>query len=192
MCNLDIGSSFPGIILEETCNQGDDSPNLENNRLCLPYPTCIEVSVGQQNIDDCEIPEGYVGIWGQLYSIEQTTELDLAQNGLTGPIPSEIGELINLTYLNLSLNELSGNIPSDIGSLVKLRSLSMYENQLTGEIPPEIGNLTYLEKLFLQRNQLTGEIPPEIGSLTNIEKLYLNDNQIKLLFYYNNALHEVW
>ncbi|GIR29893.1 MAG: hypothetical protein CM15mP44_1760 [Candidatus Neomarinimicrobiota bacterium] len=51
-------------------------------------------------------------------SIEHTTELNLFQSGLTGSIPPEIGELINLTSINLSDNELTGPIPPEIGNLV--------------------------------------------------------------------------
>ena len=79
-----------------------------------------------------------VTLWGYVYSVEDTTSLNLSDNQLTGSIPSEIGNLTNLTMLYL------------------------YSNQLTGEIPPEIGNLTNLTYLNLSFNQLTGIIPDEI------------------------------
>ena len=88
--------------------------------------------VGNQNLINCgEVIE----IWGKWYSTEYTTELNLHNNGLTGTLPPEIFELINLTYLNLSNNELTGSIPSEIGNLVNLTSLSLYSNQISGEIP---------------------------------------------------------
>ena len=55
-----------------------------------------------------------VSLWGDVYSLESTTELDLRNNQLTGSIPSEIGNLTNLTYLKLSSNQLSGIIPDEI------------------------------------------------------------------------------
>ena len=88
-----------------------------------------------------------VELWGEYYSIENTTGLDLEVTGLTGEIPPEIGYLTNLTYLNL------------LG------------NQLTGSIPPEIGNLTNLTWLWLNSNQLTGEIPPEVCDLIESNNL---------------------
>jgi Leucine-rich repeat (LRR) protein len=82
-----------------------------------------------------------VTLWGVVYSIENTTELNLSNNELTGSIPPEIGNLTNLITLGLD------------------------DNQLTGSIPPEIGNLTNLTGLWLGRNQLTGEIPESICDL---------------------------
>ena len=84
-----------------------------------------------------------VELWNECYSIENTTDLDLSDNQLTGQIPPEIGNLINLN------------------------SLQLYNNQLTGQIPPEIGNLNNLNYLVLSYNQLEGQIPVEIGNITN-------------------------
>ena len=100
-------------------------------------------------------------LWGECYNIEETTYLNLF-NSVTGEIPSEIGNLTNLTYLGLINNELTGEIPSEIGNLTNLTYLNLNNNELTGQIPSEIGNLTNLIHLYLSFNQLTGEIPLEI------------------------------
>ena len=55
-----------------------------------------------------------VNLWGMDYSIENTTELYLLNSGLTGEIPSEIGNLNNLNFLFLDNNQLSGIIPDEI------------------------------------------------------------------------------
>ena len=73
-----------------------------------------------------------VSLWGEVYSVESTTELDLRNNELTGPIPSEIGYLTNLTYLDLRYNQLTGTIPSEIGHLTNLHYLNLRNKQLTG------------------------------------------------------------
>ena len=124
------------------------------------------------------IVDSRVYLWGELYSIENTDSLDLGWNQLTGPIPSEIGNLTNLIVLNLSYNQLTGSIPPEIGNLTNLTKLVLFENQLTGSIPPEIGNLTNLTWWNLEFNQLTGSIPPEIGNLTNLTYLILRSNQL--------------
>jgi len=119
-----------------------------------------------------------VELWGECYNIENTNSLNLHGNQLSGDIPSEIGQLINLEHLHLFNNQLTGEIPSEIGQLTNLEHLQLFNNQLTGEIPSEIGQLTNLEHLQLYNNQLIGEIPSEIGDLINVMYLYLNDNQL--------------
>ncbi len=102
--------------------------------------------------------------------------LYLGGNGLTGEIPSELGDLANLYTLALWSNGLTGVIPSELGKLANLEILSLSRNGLTGEIPSELGNLANLERLWLYNNGLTGVIPPELGKLANLEILDLTDN----------------
>ena len=113
----------------------------------------------------CEDEQGTITLWGTDYSIENTTELDLGGQGLTGSIPPEIGSLTNLRHLYLYNNQLTGSIPSEIGKLTNLTHLYLDNNQLTGSIPSEIGNLKNLTRLYLENNQLTGVIPVSICDL---------------------------
>ena len=108
----------------------------------------------------------------------RVTRLELYNNNLTGTIPPELGNLINLTTLFLSGNRLTGNIPTELGNLSKLEGLSLGDNQLAGNIPTELGKLTELTYLRLDSNQLTGSIPPELGNLTNLITLSLDSNQL--------------
>ena len=80
-------------------------------------------------------------LWEIDYSIEETDSLDLSFTGHTGPIPTEIGNLINLTYLDLRGNNFTGEIPPEIGSLTNLEYLLLHSNQLTGKIPKSICDL---------------------------------------------------
>ena len=104
--------------------------------------------------------------------------LYLSFRGLTGQIPSELGNLSNLKRLYLADNDLTGQIPSELGSLSNVELLSLASNSLTGQIPSELGNLSNLRGLYLAVNDLTGQIPSELGSLSNIEWLALDSNSL--------------
>ena len=111
---------------------------------------------------DCTADDGTEGVelWDECYSIENTTYLNLYANGLTGVIPSAIGNLVNLEGLYLASNQLSGEIPSSIGNLVNLIELYLSSNQLSGEIPESICNI-YPNLLYFQitHNQLCTPYP---------------------------------
>ena len=45
---------FSGIISSNICNQGDMTPNLNNNNFCPPYPLCFSNNdIGEQNTSEC-------------------------------------------------------------------------------------------------------------------------------------------
>jgi Leucine-rich repeat (LRR) protein len=57
--------------------------------------------------------------------------LSLSENQLTGEIPSEIGNLTNLTWLSLDDNQLTGSIPESICDLnLEWNYFSITNNQL--------------------------------------------------------------
>jgi Leucine-rich repeat (LRR) protein len=59
--------------------------------------------------------------------------LVLVKNKLTGPIPSEIGNFMNLIVLQVDNNLLSGYIPDMLGNLRNLSILTLSRNKLSGE-----------------------------------------------------------
>ena len=135
---------------------------------------------GQWDSDAQEvIPHGLSGpIPTELGRLADLTTLNLSGNDLTGPIPTELGELANLTWLNLSSNSLTGAIPTELGELVSLTGLSLFSNSLTGPIPTELGRLADLTTLNLSGNDLTGPIPTELGELANLTWLNLSSNSL--------------
>jgi len=89
--------------------------------------------------------------------------LGLYRNQLTGPIPSEIGNLTNLSKLKLEYNQLTGSIPSAIGNLTSLTYLDLGRNALSGVIPESICDLNIdwsNNNLFnIRYNQLSPPYP---------------------------------
>ena len=132
-------------------------------KLYLLLPILFLIYWGCEDSKEEDTTPTEVTLWGVVYSVEDTDSLpNLPYSGLTGSIPSEIGNLTNLTELNLYGNQLTGSIPPEIGNLTNLTYMNLGSNQLTGSIPSEIGNLTNLYGLSLRYNQLTGIIPDEI------------------------------
>tara|TARA_B100001250_G_scaffold401493_1_gene413430 strand:- start:438 stop:2357 length:1920 start_codon:yes stop_codon:yes gene_type:complete len=144
-------------------------------------------------ISDSLCNSNEVELWNECYSIENTDSLYLEDYELTGSIPSEIGNLTNLTYLNLEDNLLTGSIPSEIGNLTNLFELNLIGNQLTGVIPQSICNLTNLNYCFLQYNQLCPPYPSCVEDYvgeqdtTNCEELAMVDETFPLSYKLYNA-----
>ncbi|CAL5010756.1 unnamed protein product [Urochloa decumbens] len=115
---------------------------------------------------------------GSIVNLTTTMEyLSIRSNMVTGQIPQEIGNLVNLNTIYMHLNNLTGIIPTSIGKLNKLSNLLLYGNKLSGQIPPTIGNLTVLTELSLDDNMLTGPIPSSLGSCP-LQALSLEHNRL--------------
>ena len=125
-----------------------------------------------------------IGTWaGITVTSGRVTATDLQRlhyggPAISGTIPTQFGNLTNLTNLNLYSKRLSGSIPAQLGSLTNLTTLDLARNQLTGPIPTQLSQLTNLTILRLDGNQLTGPIPTQLGSLTNLTILWLDGNQL--------------
>ena len=114
----------------------------------------------------------------ELGNLSNLTQLNLSGNQLSGEIPSELGSLSGLNFLGLSGNQLTGTIPSELGNLSSLHYLHLAHNDLSGVIPSELGNLSNLRALYLEYNELDGTIPTELGDVTNLIRLQLNNNDL--------------
>ena len=102
----------------------------------------------------------------------------LADLGLNGTIPAELGLLTGLTRIDLDTNRLTGAIPSQLGDLSNLERLFLFDNDLSGAIPSELGRLKKLKRLDLDTNDLSGKIPSDLGGLSDLTHLYLHDNDL--------------
>ena len=126
-----------------------------------------------------DTPCSWFGVTCDESTPKKVNNIYIRNNSLSGPIPGEIGNLVNLTELNLGNNVLSGSIPTQIGSLINLTSLNLVDNQLSGSIPNSIGQLTKLTSLELTFNDLTGQLPEGLFQLSNLSKLFLGVNELE-------------
>ena len=105
-----------------------------------------------------------------------TIEFSVFNYKISGKIPTEIGNLINLE--NLTNNKLSDNIPYETRKLQKLQILVLNTNKFSGSIPSSLGNLTVLTHLYLYDNNLQGNIPLSLSKCRNLFTLNLHNNDL--------------
>ena len=89
--------------------------------------------------DGFAMPGSECSWYGVICSADRVVGLDLYQNLLTGSIPAELENLVNLEELDLGDNQLTGSIPAELGNLANLQVLWFDSNQLSGSIPAELG-----------------------------------------------------
>ena len=158
------------------CVVQSEIPEAECNALIALYDNTSGVSWTENT--DWKVTNTPCSWKGVTCSGGHLTEIDLNTNQMTGTIPIELGNLVNLTYLGLYFNQLTGTIPAELGNLNNLTKLHLHGNQLTGAIPIELGNLLNLTELWVSDNQLSAGIPSELCQLTLLTQINLNHNQL--------------
>ena len=101
--------------------------------------------------------------------------------GLTGAIPSTIGDWTAVTEIDMSENSFSSDsgLPTTIGNLKECEVLNFLNSSIGGTIPTEVGSMTKLDTLDLSGGTITGVIPSEIGLLGGtLKQLVLFENSM--------------
>ena len=117
------------------------------------------------------LSEAPIGDWYGVTTDEsgRVSALELADNGLTGTLPPEVGNLSALGSIGLGGNALTGPIPRVFWSLpVELVDLAF--NPVTGPLPPEVSEMADLSFLELGWTAMSGPLPQ---SMTNLSLDYL-------------------
>ncbi|CAA7058028.1 unnamed protein product [Microthlaspi erraticum] len=115
----------------------------------------------------------------QLWTLIYLTNLNLAQNFLTGSLSPAIGNLIRMEWMTFGINAFSGPVPKEIGLLTDLKSLSgIGSNEFSGSIPAEIGNCSKLRKIYIGSSGLRGGIPLSLANLVELEEVWITDVEL--------------
>ena len=94
------------------------------------------------------------------------TILNLASNGLTGPIPAELGNLALLEHIDLTYNNLSGSIPSKLRQAVGTGGDAVARKATSAAAFPRISASSgSWSSCTWTDNNLSGRIPEELGNL---------------------------
>mmetsp|Transcript_17040 Transcript_17040/g.23631 ORF Transcript_17040/g.23631 Transcript_17040/m.23631 type:complete len:338 (+) Transcript_17040:664-1677(+) len=129
-----------------------------------------QISLSQNSNLQGPIPPFYQGF-------TQLWKFQMFQNGISGDLPSQLGNISSLTLLNLSLNHFSGTIPEDMFGAAEYIIVDLSQNRLTGTIPDSVckGPAT-LQNLRFEMNRLSGTLPDCFLSQPNLKNLQFGGN----------------
>ncbi|OWM74718.1 hypothetical protein CDL15_Pgr002609 [Punica granatum] len=152
--------------------------SLADNMLEGPIPSTLSSCSLVNNLDFSNnrftgIPNFASGFW----TMQRLRVLDLANNRLSGSVPSGVPALHNLKQLILKGNQFSGPLPADLGLCPHLCVLDFSNNLFTGELPESIQRLNFLTSLSFSSNLLTGDFPDWIGNMTSLESIEFSRNR---------------
>ncbi|KAL2226995.1 probable inactive receptor kinase At4g23740 [Sesamum indicum] len=102
--------------------------------------------------------------------------LSLRSNDISGPFPSDLLKLGNLTGLYLQFNNFQGPLPLDFSVWKNLSVLNLSNNDFNGSIPSSISSLTHLTALDLANNSLSGDVPDL--NIPTLQLLDLSNNNL--------------
>uniref|UniRef100_A0A0D9XTB5 Receptor kinase-like protein Xa21 n=1 Tax=Leersia perrieri TaxID=77586 RepID=A0A0D9XTB5_9ORYZ len=161
--------NLKGLLLAETLLEAKD-PN--DWKFVTALTNCSQLKV--LSLSSCKfggvLPDSLSNLSTSL------TYLFLDTNKISGSIPKDIDNLINLQAINLDNNYFTGDLPSSIGRLQNLQLLSIANNKIDGPIPLTLGNLTELNILQLKSNAFSSSIPSIFKNLTKLSALSLASN----------------
>ncbi|GLJ41960.1 hypothetical protein SUGI_0868710 [Cryptomeria japonica] len=127
----------------------------------------------------------------------KSSNLDLSHNRLSGPIPSNLTNLLAMVnesqsnpnhlekytldgaiYTNKIVMSWKGGDGEFVKVLFILKYIDLSNNNLSGNIPLKMGSLKGLIALNLSRNHLSGPIPKTLGDMDQLESLDLSINRL--------------
>ncbi|XP_047943860.1 receptor like protein 22-like [Salvia hispanica] len=105
--------------------------------------------------------------------------LSIANNSISGSIPTCICSAESTQVLDLSLNNLSDSIPPClVERMYSVRILNLRGNNISGDIPDRFPSNCGMKILDLSSNKLGGKFPRSLGNCTSLWFLNVRENYI--------------
>ncbi|XP_058214627.1 receptor-like protein 7 [Rhododendron vialii] len=110
-----------------------------------------------------------------LQNLQYLSEINLAQNNFSSPVPDFLGNFPNLAVLILSGSELHGTFPNNIFQRVQtLETLDLSGNALLNGSLPDFPEKGSLRNLVLSLTNFSGNLPESIGNLRELRRIQIN------------------
>ena len=111
----------------------------------------------------------------------RVTQMNLAKGTVTAEwsLPSEVGDLTEMTNFRIIDCKLTGAIPEEIYRMEKLVSFYLTNNKPAWSLSPQIAGWTELKDLYIDQNpNLTGTLPKELGQLKKLVNINISQTGI--------------
>ncbi|KAI3876693.1 hypothetical protein MKX03_034202 [Papaver bracteatum] len=156
------------------CNPSDYKALMNFKKSLSSYEFSHQLPHWIPNTDCC----GWHGV-GCDGETNRVNELSIHEGGVSGQIPSSVGDLPYLRSLLFgNLINITGSIPQSITKLKKLTSLEVIGTSVSGPVPNFLNQLSALTYLDLSYNQFSGSLPPNLSDLKNIRTIKLDRNKL--------------
>lgn len=138
-----------------------------HNQLTGPLPSELGKLLNLARLNLSANKMGYSISSSLFANLGQLSYLELANNPITGTIPSDISGLSSLGHLILEGTNLDGSIPTEIGLTTNMVLVALSRTGISGHIPSQICELQQLEWLTLHETYISGNIPKYLPSTLN-------------------------
>ncbi|PKS10950.1 hypothetical protein jhhlp_002709 [Lomentospora prolificans] len=159
------GNIFGGLEMIDL--HGNKLVSLPMGLRQLRMLTSLNLSQNQLHMDSLQV----------ISQISALRDLKLANNSLSGPLPSSFSDLEHLEILDLHGNKVS-ELPADLDRVGRLRILNIGENDFTS-LPFECLAKLPLTELIVRSNKLSGTlIDADVSTLSSLQTLDVSSNQL--------------
>ncbi|EOX92924.1 Leucine-rich repeat transmembrane protein kinase [Theobroma cacao] len=179
---LDLSRNyFTGSIPQEWATTKLEVLSFMGSRLSGPFPKVFTYITSLRNLLDTStslndlMKNNFNFLYSKLTTITFHLSRSIEGNNFSGPIPPDVGKLINLQKLILSSNAFNGELPPELAKLVNLTDMRVSDNNFSGKIPDIISNWKQIQKLQIQGCSPLAPIPSSISALTSLSDLRISD-----------------